>query len=233
MAPTMLATALRLPLAVAYPFLAHWASASDREGVAGAALVDLVLIVLIGPLVQRRAWAWAVLALCVAGIVGLVRAEVAQLPLLAPPMLFTGLLAWWFARSLRRPRQAVITTIVCALEGQPAQRIDPDILTYTRRLTAVWAGLLVLLCVTNGVLGLIAVPHGLLVRLGHAPLVTLPQEAWSWFANFIDYGLVGGFFVAEYAYRTHRFPDRPYRNFGEFMRRMAALGPRFWQTVFR
>lgn len=233
MAPSMLASALRVPLAVAYPFLAHWASATDRDDVAGAALVDLALIVLIGPLVARRAWAWGVLAACIAGVVWLVRNGWAQLPLLAPPMLFTGLLAWWFARSLHAPRQPIITTIVCALEGQPAHLIDPAVVAYTRRLTGVWAGLLALLCVTNGVLGLIAVPHGLLARLGHAPVVALPQEAWSWFANFIDYGLVGGFFIAEYAYRKHRLPQRPYRNFGDFLRRMAALGPGFWGRVFR
>lgn len=233
MARSLLAVALRLPLAIAYPFLAHWASVNDSDRLAGVALVDLALILLIGPLVQPLIWAWALLAGCVAVIAWLVQAGVAQLPLLAPPMLFTGLLAWWFARSLRAPRQPIITTIVCALEAQPAHLLDPEILAYTRRLTALWAAVLALLCLTNGVLGLIAVPNGVLARLGHAPLVTLPQEAWSWFANFIDYGLVGGLFVAEYAYRKHRFPARPYRNFGEFLRRMAGLGPAFWQTLFR
>ena len=233
MAPNLLAAALRLPLAIAYPFLAHWASVSNSDPIAGIALVDLTLILLVGPLVQMRIWAWMLLVGCVALVVWLVQARVAQLPLLAPPMLFTGMLAWWFARSLRSPRQPVITRIVTALEDRPLDQLDPEIVAYTRRLTGMWAGVLAVLCVTNGVLGLIAVPNGLLARLGHAAVVTLPQAGWSWFANFIDYGLVGGFFLAEYAYRNHRFPDRPYRNFSEFMQRMAALGPVFWQRVFR
>ena len=233
MAPTPLSAVLRLPLAVAYPFLAHWASVSDSDRVAGIALVDLVLILLVGPLLAMRVWAWVVMAACVAAVVWLVQVGLAQLPLLAPPMLFTGLLAWMFLRSLIRPRQPVITTIVSALEACPADQLAPDLLAYTRRLTAAWGVVLGVLCLTNGVLGLIAVPNGLLVRLGHAPLVALPQAGWSWFANFIDYGLVGVFFLAEYAYRQHRFPERPYRHFGEFLQRMAALGPLFWQRVFR
>lgn len=233
MAPGLLAAALRLPLAIAYPLLAHWASVAGSDPVAGVALVDLALIVLIGPLVQLRAWAWALLAACGALVAWLVEAGVAQLPLLAPPMLFTGLLAWWFARSLRAPRQPIITTIVCALEDRLAHLLDPDLLAYTRRLTAVWAGVLALLCVTNAVLAMLAVPNGLLARLGHDSPLALPLEAWSWFANFIDYGLVGGFFLAEYVYRKFRFAERPYPNFGAFLRRMGGLGPEFWQRLFK
>ncbi len=35
-----------------------------------------------------------------------------------------------------------------------------------------------------------------------------------------------------YVYRKRRFPDRPYRNLPDFPRRMAALGPGFWRTLF-
>ena len=62
---------------------------------------------------------------------------------------------------------------------------------------------------------------GLLVRLGHAPLLAVSQQTWSWFANLLDYGVVAGFFMAEYLYRKLRFPGR-HPSFLDFMRRMTT-----------
>lgn len=230
---SLLAAALRVPLALGYPVLAHAASTTGRNGLAAAALVDLALVLLIGPLVARAPWAWALLAAVVAACVAALPFDAIHLPLLAPPVLFTGLLAYGFARSLRRPRVPVITRIMCAIEGQPAESVDPAVVAYTRRLTALWAGVIAMLCAVNAVMAVIAVPHGVLARLGIAPDWVVAQAAWSWMANVATYVLVGGLFVAEYAWRTHRFPDRPYRGFGEFLRRMGQLGPGFWSGVFR
>lgn len=229
----MLAAALRVPLALAYPLLAHAASVTGNNRLAAIALVDLALVLLVGPLTRRAPWAWATLAVVTAACVAGSRFDAIHLPLLAPPVLFTGLLAYWFARSLHAPRLPVITRIMCAIEGQPPERVDPAVVAYTRRLTALWAGVIALLCVVNALMAVVAVPHGLLARLGMAPAWAVGQDAWSWMANILGYGLVGGLFVAEYAWRMHRFPDRPYRGFGQFLRRMGQLGPGFWATVFR
>lgn len=229
----MLAAALRVPLAVAYPLLAHAAGTTGRNGLAAAALVDLALVLLVGPLTARRPWAWALLAGVVAACVAATPFDAIHLPLLAPPVLFTALLAYWFLRSLRRPRTPVITRIMCAIEGQPADAVDPAVVAYTRRLTALWGVVIAGICVVNTVMAVIAVPHGLLARLGMGPAWAVGQGAWSWMANIATYGLVGALFIAEYLWRMHRFPDRPYSGFGQFMRRMGALGPGFWSTVFR
>ncbi|MGH8077662.1 MAG: hypothetical protein ACREPE_10100, partial [Lysobacter sp.] len=58
----------RVVLAIAYPFLAHWASHRGGGPAAAFALFDLALIVLLLPLVQRRGWAWALLALIAAAL---------------------------------------------------------------------------------------------------------------------------------------------------------------------
>lgn len=224
--------ALRLLLAIAYPLLAHWASIDGAGGVALLALADLALIVLLAPLARPRAWAWLVLVAWLAALWALRDSVLPALLLLAPPMVFTALLAWWFGRSLGAGRVPLISRIVSGLEGCEPAALSPELKAYTRRLTLLWALLLAMLALANGVLALVAVPDGLLVRMGHPPLVTVSQGAWSWFANLLNYGIVGGFFVAEYIYRKRRFPERPYRDFPDFLRRMAGLGPAFWRTLF-
>ena len=236
MTPGLPAAALRLVFAIAYPFLAHWASHREAGGagfpVAALALFDLALIVLVQPLVERRGWAWAALALVAAGLWQLAPTPYPQLMLLAPPVLFTGLLGWWFGRSLRAPRVPVITRIVAGLEQTTPEQLPADLYRYTRRLTGAWAVLLACLALANTVLALIAVPDGLLARLGHVPVLAVSQTTWSWFANLLDYGIVGGFFIGEYLLRRRWFPVRPYRNFLDFLRRMGALGPTFWRQLF-
>ncbi len=223
---------LRLLLAIAYPLLAHWASVDGSGTVALLALADLAAIVLLLPLARRRGWAWLLLAMIGAGLWALHGSTIPALLLLAPPVVFTALLSWWFGRSLRAGRVPLISRIVSALEGCEPAGLKAELKHYTRRLTAIWAALLAGLALTNTVLALIAAPDGILMQLGRPPLVTVSQDAWSWFANLLNYGIVGGFFIAEYVYRKRLFPDRPYRNFPDFLRRMAALGPGFWRTLF-
>ncbi|MNR67495.1 hypothetical protein D3C85_1915300 [compost metagenome] len=72
----------------------------------------------------------------------------------------------------------------------------------------------------------------MLARLGHVPAWSITQSQWSLFANLANYGIVGGFFLGEYALRRRLFPHRPYRNLLDFLRQMAALGPKFWRDLF-
>jgi hypothetical protein len=53
----------------------------------------------------------------------------------------------------------------------------------------------------------------------------VPLGWWSLFANLIGYLLVAAFFLIEYAYRGRRFPQQPYRNLFDFLRRMLAALP--------
>lgn len=228
----MNAAALRLLLALAYPLLAHLASSSGSGALAAVALADIAVIVLLQPLLLRRPWAWGVAALLAVGLVALAQSRHAQLPLLLVPVAFVAFVAWAFARTLRAGRVPLISKIVAALERKPATALEPDLQRYTRRLTTAWALLLAALALANLVLALLAVPDGLLASFGIVPPVTVSENQWSWFANLLNYGLIGGFFCGEYVLRRRLFPQRPYRNFAEFLRQMGALGPEFWRRLF-
>ena len=234
----MHAAAARVALALAYPLLAHWASHDGSGWAAATALADLVLVILIEPLLQLRGWAWGLFAAILAGLLALSKTPHAQLLLLAPPVVFIALLAWFFGRSLRPPREALITRIVAALDRCTPAQLPAELYRYTRNLTASLAVMLALLAMVNGLLALVAVPGGVLALLGYIPIGSMPawgvpREQWSLVANLLNYGVVGGFFLGEYALRRRFFPHRPYRNFAQFLQQMARLGPQFWRGLFR
>ena len=230
------AAALALPvqvaLCVAYPFLAHLAGTRGGPWTA-LALGSLVLLLLVLPLLRRRWWALGLLALLLGALAWWAGSTWLGLLLLAPPVMFTGWVAWWFGRSLRAGRSPLVARIVGALYERAGWPTSPELLAYARRLTACWAVLLAFLALANALLALCAVPGGVLHAFGHEPWVAVSQRAWSWFANLLNYGLVGGFMVLEFHYRKRRFPQRPYRDGADFARCMAALGPAFWRDLLR
>lgn len=224
---------VRLLLSAAYPLLAHVASATHDTRLAALALLDLLLIVLVLPLARARPWAWGVVVLAAVALWSVQRSVLLPVLLLLPPVLVTALLSWWFARTLRPGSAPLISRIVAGLDRCTPAQLAPELRSYTRTLTRFWAALLAGLAIANLVLGIIAVPDGLLARLGHPPVVAVPQVLWSFFANLLNYGIVGAVFVIEYFVRMRLFPDRPYRSLFDFLRRLGALGPAFWRDVMR
>ena len=215
--------ALRLLLLAAYLPLAHFAGTRHSPMLAALALADLVLLALIEPLLRRRLSAWLALAATVLVLIALARSRFALLPLLLVPPLFTAMIGWWFARSLRPGRQPLIGKVVAALYAQRGMPLSLRHHTYTRRLTLAWAVLL----------ALIAVPDGVLAQLRIDAPLTVSNAQWSFIANVANYGVMGGFMLAEFQLRKRVFPVRPYRNAFDFARQMAALGPAFWRDFFR
>lgn len=224
---------LPLSLLVAYVALAHIAGALQSPLFAVLALGDLVLLALLEPLIRLRLWAWLTLVVASAGLVALSGTPLALLPLLLVPPLFTATFGWWFARSLRAGRVPLITKVVAALYATAPEELSPRHRGYTRGLTAAWALLLAGLTVFNLLLALVAVPGGILLRLGFVSPWPIAEAQASLIGNLGNYGVLIGFSVAEYVVRTRVFPVRPYRNVFDFARRMAALGPAFWRDFYR
>lgn len=223
---------LRLLLLVMYAPLAHFAGTFESPLLAVLALADLALMVLIEGLLRWQPGAWLALAASAVALFALAQSRHALMPLLLVPPLFTAMIGWWFARSLRPGREPIIAKVVGALYARAGMPLSERHRRYTRGLTMAWAVLLGLLTVVNLTLALVAVPDGVLMQLGlHAP-VTVTNAQWSLVANIANYGVLGGFALIEYHARKFVFPVRPYRNIVDFGRQMAALGPAFWQRFF-
>jgi uncharacterized membrane protein len=210
-------------LAIAYPIVAHVAVAKSSLPLTVAAVAILAATILVPGLLHGARAAWIALPLVAAGCAWLSQSHLPALPLFIAPILVPTFLAWLFGQSLVAGRTPLIEQFIRALHRD--QEPDPAVWLYAKRLTKSWTFFFVLMAATNFTLALIAAPDGLLLASGIHPPLTVPREWWSLFANCIGYVLVAVFFVVEYAYRRHRFPQQPYRNMYDFLRQMAAVAP--------
>lgn len=219
--------ALPALLALAYPVLAHVAAATRSPPLSTLAVACLALAMLF-PL-RSRPLPFVLALLGLAGaLAALHAARRSDLVLLFPPVLVTAFVGTLFARSLAPGRMPLVERVVRAID--PEALALPGVPAHVRFLTALWATLLFCLAAANLVLAALASPGGLLAAVGVAPPLEVGYAQWSWFANVFNYVLIGLMFVFEYAYRRWRWPQpRTYRGFGDFMLRMARLGPAFWR----
>jgi peptidoglycan-N-acetylglucosamine deacetylase len=219
-------------LLLAYPLLTHLAVHLHSLLLTGAAALLLMVLVLRGPLQGRRAWAWLLLAagvVLVAWLGAMGQRHDAVLALYAAPVMIHLFLAWFFGRTLRAGRQPLITRIAEHLHGEAID--DPveldDMRRYTRRLTAVWTGLFLVLATTNATLALLVSPSGVLELAGVASPYPVSPALWSLFANFLSFGLVLLLFAIEFAFRRRRFPRQHarYRGLVDFLLHMRTAAP--------
>ena len=110
--------------------------------------------------------------------------------LYTPPLVINLGLCAVFARTLRRDSEPLVSRFARMSRGG---RLAPDLASYTRHLTAVWALLFMVLAVVSATLA-----------------VTGPLAAWSLFSNVFNYLLVVAFFVVEYGYRRLRYRHHPH-----------------------
>lgn len=212
-------------LALAYPVTAYFAVARHSFSLTLAAIAVLAAAVLLPSLIRGRLAAWIALPCVVACLWWLARSPINLLTLYAPPVLVPAFLAWVFGHTLAKEQTPLISQLVRLLHP-PEEPLDEAVWPYARRLTLAWSALLAAIAIANLMLAALATPDGLLMAAGVTPPFTVPQQAWSLFANVLGYLLVAAFFMVEYAYRRRRFPQQPYRNFFDFLGRTIAASPR-------
>jgi uncharacterized membrane protein len=213
-----------IALAIAYPVTAHMAVASRSVAITAASLAVLASLFLLPRLVARSVAAWCALPVLVAGLLWLAHSHAAWLPLYATPVVVNIFGAWIFGHTLAPGQTPLIERLARLLHEE--EGLPDDIARYARKVTITWTLFLSGLAVLNLTLALLATPGGILLMMGVQPPVTVPVEVWSLFANFIDYVMAGLLFLAEYAYRQHKFPKQPYRNFFDFINRARRVGHR-------
>jgi uncharacterized membrane protein len=114
--------------------------------------------------------------------------------LAAAPQVFCYLaLLWVFGRSLRSGREALLTRFARFVHGE----ISADIARYTRQITIFWTAFFAVMALTSASL-----------------LVFVSVAAWLFFANVLNLPLLVCVFVAEYVYRSMRFPGVAYPSLG-------------------
>ncbi len=217
---------LPLALALAFPALAHASAVTASLELATAAVACLLILACL-PLRAKPVLALAVFAAGAGLLVLLYASGHAHLPLMLPPVLFNLAIGLYFARSLAPGRMPLIERIVRALNNGEVHH--PDVPAYARAWTRAWAWILLALAAVNAALALLAEPKGLLLGLGVMPPLSVPLELWSLFANLLNYLIVAVVFIAEYVYRSRRFPHSDYGGFVGFLKRVGRLGPAFWR----
>lgn len=187
-------------LLLAYPVLVHLAVVWSAPRLEWLALVVMCAIPLYEGLRAPRPGHWLAL-LALSGLLHvLTRMGGGMYALFLPPVVTPAVVMAVFAGSLRAGRVPLVTRL--ARVGRAA--LEPEVLVYTRRVTALWALILAAIAVGNAALALFA-----------------PLPVWSLFSNFVNYLLVGLVFVLEYLYRRLRFPAHAHAGFLAHLRLVA------------
>ena len=192
-------------LLIAYPLLVHAAVLLHEPRLAALALVMLITASLIRPLSVPRAWAWFALAAAAAALYALSRTAGGFYAAYLPSLVIPAVLAGVFGSSLRAGRQPLIEGFARRARGGEL----PDVLVrYTRRLTAAWTLLFVLMFASAL----------LLIALGR-------REAWSLLTNIVNYVVIGAFVVGEFAWRRWRYAQYMHGGLIAHIRNVAASRP--------
>lgn len=194
-------SALAVVLLVAYPILTHVAVSTGLVYLGRIAWLCLAALVFIAAPAKWRLAGFVLL------LVPLALAD-AETLLKAPPVVINLALAAWFGMSLQAGEEPVIGWFARLERGE----LTPELAGYARRLTAIWTAFFVVMAAIAALLAVFA-----------------EAEAWSIFANGVDYVLIGALFVGEYFYRRIRYRHYRHASLAELVRtvvRSGKLAPR-------
>ena len=167
---------------LAYPFAVHWLLAAGRARIA-LALAAVALGGLWWSLADAR-WRWLALTVIALSSLAASALHADELVLFMPPIAINLGLALFFARTLGRGREPLISRFARIERGGLA----PDLEVYTRCLTWIWVGFFLTMAAVSVVLA-----------------VAGPRIAWAWFTAVGNYLCIGMLVAGEYVYRRVRF----------------------------
>jgi len=198
-------TKLLVSLLIAYPIAIH---ATVINGYTVAALIMLFVIPSLLISRNRMKWPLAALTISTTAILILLAAVIEgseHLLLYLMPIFLNTALSIFFGWTLLPGKTPLITRISILMRG----KLEPHVVSYTRRLTQVWTFFFVLLALESLLLALFA-----------------PLEIWSLFTNILNYLLAGLLFTGEYFFRIRHLDDLEHPSFPNFMRYLSSVDPR-------
>jgi uncharacterized membrane protein len=155
---------------------------------------------------SRRRWVTASAAALLVSLVfvGVSRLDLASLPGLPHALAYSSLLAV-FGLSLLPGHEPVLTRLVLKVRGP----LPPELLAYTRHVTAAWCCFFAAQLALSLTLFLFA-----------------PLAVWSLFINVLNLPLVVAMFAIEYTYRVMRFPNFRHDRLSDFSKFAAEFSKR-------
>jgi uncharacterized membrane protein len=168
-------------------------------------LVILMALVILHALLQTSAKVhlW-VIAIAITGVLAAVALRWGPThALFLPPVAISLFFCVAFGKTLL-PGQQPLVTRIARLERE---ELSPELSAYTRRVTWVWTGFLLIVTLESLLLAIYA-----------------SVEVWSLFANMLNYIFIATLFVAEYVYRINRFGRAGHTSLRRVLSRIAGQG---------
>lgn len=175
-----------------YQFLIHRVSLSGRLTPISAALVLIPFVIAVTWFIAAELGLRLALAISATlMLLGVAAVQIVGQPHPAiifgmPHLVTNSFLVWFFARTLKSPREPLVTALARRVHGSLA----PELEIYTRRVTLAWSLFFALQIA------------GSIVLFFFASL-----EAWSTFVNILNSPLIVLMFLCEYTYRVFRYRD--------------------------
>lgn len=175
-----------------YQFLIHRVSLSGQLTAVSAALVVIPFVVAVTWFIAAELGLRLALAISTTLIlVGLAAVKIVGQPHPAiifgmPHLVANSFLMWFFARTLIRQREPLVTVMARRVHGS----LTPDLEIYTRHVTLAWSLFFAVQIAGSILLFLFA-----------------SLEAWSTFINILNSPLIVLMFLCEYTYRVLRYRD--------------------------
>jgi uncharacterized membrane protein len=207
----------------AYPVLAIAGALTHRQVFPLLALSCLLTAVMLPRLRAHRIGSCLLWLGLLAMMLLLSWRGLAGLLLEAVPVLINALLAYGFGRTLSTP-QPLVARFILAIEG-PERLEQPGVARYARQLTWFWTLLLAAQSVVLAVLLLCADRSGLLLRLGVACPLTIPEHWAAVWLHAGSYILLGAVFLLEYGYRRWHLRHLEHASFRDIMRQLPQRWP--------
>lgn len=196
--------AVLLALTAAYPVAVHLSVMLRRPDVGFIVLLALVLLhVLCHTSTKGYLYLWASALAIIALLTTVTIRWDPTHALFLPPPAISLFLCLLFGRTLLPGKEPLVTRIARFERGE----LSPELIAYTRRVTWVWAGFLLLVTLESILLALYA-----------------SVETWSLFANMLNYVFIGALFVAEYVYRINRFGRAGHASLWRMLSRIGGQG---------